>query len=46
MSVRLNGMKWVCVMHLFIKKQVTLTGKTIHELLQTGENSLMNYLTA
>ena len=29
-----------------IKKQVTLTGKTIHELLQTGENSLMNQLNS
>ena len=33
-------------MRLFIKKQVTLTGKTIHELLQTGENSLMNQLNS
>ena len=29
-----------------IKKQVTLTGSTIHELLQTGKDSLMNQLNS
>ena len=29
-----------------IKKQVTLTGSTVHELLQTGDDSLMNQLNS
>ncbi len=29
-----------------IKKQITLTGSTIHELLQSGEDSLMNQLNS
>ena len=57
MSASAGGGRYACSAYPFnetamrdayvsIKKQVTLTGSTIHELLQTGEESLMNQLNS